>query len=65
MIEFLTRKEVANFFRVTTRTIERWINSGKLKGLKLGTSKSSRWRISREEVDKFTNSNNSEYENRK
>jgi len=43
-MEFKTRKEVAEFFRVNPRTVERWLKSGKLKGYKLGEGKTAPWR---------------------
>lgn len=32
----MTKREVADFFRVSTRTIDRWILAGKLKKIKVG-----------------------------
>ena len=52
-MEFLTRKEVAKYFRVSERTIDRWINSGGLKGYKFGTGKASSLRIPKSEIKKF------------
>ena len=52
-MEFLTKEEVAKFLRVHPRTIERWLMSGALKGYKLGTGKTSLWRIKKAEVEKF------------
>ncbi|MFH1769194.1 MAG: helix-turn-helix domain-containing protein [Parcubacteria group bacterium] len=52
-MEFKTRKEVAEFFRVDPRTVERWLKSGKLKGYKLGKGKTAPWRIDVEEINKF------------
>ena len=52
-MEFLTRKEVAKYFRVSERTIDRWIDAGSLKGYKLGSGKTSLWRIPKSEVKKF------------
>ena len=52
-MEFLTRKEVAKYFRVSERTIDRWIDAGNLKGYKLGGGKTSLWRITKSEVKKF------------
>lgn len=58
-MEFLTRKEVANFFRVNPRTIERWLRGGKLKGYKLGKGKTAPWRINKAEIKKFLAKNKS------
>ena len=52
-MEFKTRKEVAEFFRVNPRTVERWLKSGKLKGYKLGRGKTAPWRIDMAEIKKF------------
>ena len=52
-MEFLTRKEVAKYFRVSERTIDRWIDSGTLKGYKLGKGKTALWRIPKSEIKKF------------
>ena len=52
-MEFLTREEVAKYFRVHIRTVERWLRSGALKGYKLGNSKTALWRIPKSEVKKF------------
>jgi excisionase family DNA binding protein len=52
-MEFLTRTEVAEFFRVHERTVDRWIESGSLKAYKLGTGRTSILRISKKEVEKF------------
>lgn len=52
-MEFLTRKEVAKYFRVSERTIDRWIVVGNLKGYKFGTGKASTLRISKTEINNF------------
>ncbi len=52
-MEFLTRKEVAEEFRVNPRTIERWLKSRKLKGYKLGKGKTAPWRIDKKEIKRF------------
>lgn len=57
-MEFLTRSQVAEYFKVHPRTVERWLKSGNLKGYKLGKAKTSPWRIPKEEVDKFLKKNN-------
>lgn len=56
-MEFFTRSEVAQYFKVHPRTVERWLRSGNLVGYKLGNSKTSPWRIPKEEVDKFLKKN--------
>ena len=50
---FLTLEEVAKYFRVHPRTVERWLKKGDLKGYKLGGGKTSLWRIPESEVKKF------------
>ncbi|MEI7463242.1 MAG: helix-turn-helix domain-containing protein [Candidatus Taylorbacteria bacterium] len=52
-MEFLTREEVAKYFRVHIRTVERWLRNGTLKGYKLGSGKTALWRIPMGEVKKF------------
>lgn len=52
-MEFKTRKEVAELFRVDPRTVERWLKNGKLKGYKLGQGKTAPWRIEMSEIQKF------------
>ena len=52
-MEFLTRKEVAKYFRVHERTVDRWIESGLLKTYKLGEGRTALLRISKSEIKKF------------
>lgn len=52
-MEFLTRKEVAKYFKVHERTVDRWIENGSLKGYKLGKGKTSLLRIPKSEIKKF------------
>ena len=52
-MEFLTRKEVAKYFRVHERTVDRWIESGLLKSYKLGDGNASLLRIPKSEIKKF------------
>ena len=52
-MEFLTLDEVAKELRVHRRTIVRWLQSGTLKGYKLGDGKTSLLRIPKSEVKKF------------
>lgn len=52
-MKFLTRNEVAKYFRVHPRTIERWLKAGLLKGHKLGKSKTALWRITDAEIQIF------------
>ena len=50
---FLTRGEVARYFRVNARPVDRWLKNGSLKGYKLGKGKTALWRIPEDEVGKF------------
>ena len=52
-MEFLTRDEVAKFFRVHPRTVNRWLKQGNLKGYKLGTGKTALLRIPKSEIERF------------
>ncbi len=56
--KLLTIEEVAEMLRVSTRTVIRYIDSGKLKASKIGV-----WRIKQSDVDVFlektSNLNNS------
>ncbi len=52
-MEFLTRQEVAKYFRVHLRTVDRWIENGSLKSYKLGKGRTALLRISKVEVEKF------------
>ncbi len=56
-MEFLTRKEVAEYLRVHERTVDRWIENGSLKGYKLGTGKTALLRIPKTEVESFLKKN--------
>jgi excisionase family DNA binding protein len=46
---FLSIKEVAAFFRVSEKTVRRWIAAGQLVAHKLGRQ----WRISPDEIERF------------
>lgn len=56
-MEFLTRKEVAEYLRVHERTVDRWIENGNLKGYKLGTGRTALLRIPKSEVERFLKKN--------
>ncbi len=58
-MEFLTRKEVAKYFRVHERTVDRWIQNGDLKGYKLGTGTKALWRFPKSEIKRFLNKSKS------
>ena len=48
MDKLLTIKEVAEFLRVSKRSVNRYIEAGKLKASKIG-----QWRIKEGDLDKF------------
>ena len=50
--EIMTLEEVANFLRMSERTVTEWVNKGKLPGGKFGTS----WRFRRTEIENWVNS---------
>lgn len=52
-MDFVTRKEAAKFFKVSERTIDRWIKAKVLKAYKLGVGRNSSVRIKKSEVKKF------------
>ncbi len=52
-MKFHTKNEVAKYFRVHPRTVERWLKAGILKGHKLGDGKTALWRIPDTEVEIF------------
>ncbi|MEX1000310.1 MAG: helix-turn-helix domain-containing protein [Thermodesulfobacteriota bacterium] len=58
-MEFHTRKEVAKYFRVHERTVDRWVKNGDLKGYKLGTGIKAVWRFPKSEIKKFLERNKS------
>ncbi len=45
-VKFYSKKETAEMFGVHVRTIDRWIQSGKLQGARIGNA----WRISEEDI---------------
>lgn len=47
--EFYTPSEIADRLKLHYRTVHRWLNSGKLKGVKLEKD----WRIRREDFEAF------------
>ena len=49
--EIMTLEEVANFLRMSERTVTEWVNKGKLPGGKFGTS----WRFQRTEIENWVN----------
>jgi len=51
MDKLLTIKEVAKILRVSERSINRYIESGKLRAFKIG-----QWRIRQSDLDKFLKS---------
>ena len=55
MDEFYTVKELALIFKVQPRTINRMIESKRLKGIKIGcgTGRRSEWRVLKKDLDRF------------
>jgi len=49
-LEFFTPKEIAQMFKVDTKTVYRWIKSGKLKAVILSRGT---LRITKEEIDRL------------
>lgn len=49
--EIMTLEEVAEYLRISERTVKEWVNQGKLPGGKLGTS----WRFQRNEIENWVN----------
>jgi len=49
----MTMSEVAKYFRVHVRTVERWLKNKSLKGYKLGKGKTALWRIPKSELKRF------------
>jgi excisionase family DNA binding protein len=47
--EFLRPREVAESLKVSTQTIKVWINTGRLKAVKVG----HQWRIRQADLDEF------------
>jgi excisionase family DNA binding protein len=52
MAELLTVPQVADKLQVDEETIRRWLNSGKLKGVKIG---GSLWRVNESDLIEFIN----------
>ncbi len=52
MDKLLTIKEVAKFLRVSERSVNRYIEAGKLKASKIG-----QWRIKQSNLEKFLEDN--------
>lgn len=50
MESIMTLEEVAEFLRVSERTVKEWVNSGELPGGKLGSS----WRFRRADIEQWT-----------
>lgn len=48
---YYTKKEVANLFKRTPKTIKVWVNEGKLNAYKIGDKKQSRVFFNKKEVD--------------
>jgi len=55
-MELLTTKEVAEWLKVSERTIHRWIKNNGLRAYKFGADKGSTLRIAKSEVERFIES---------
>ncbi len=55
MDQLLTVKQVAELLQVSESTVVRYLQGGKLKGVKLTDGKKGKWRIQPEEIQKFLN----------
>lgn len=49
VIDFFTPAEIAERLKINERTVHRWLNAGKLNGIKL----EKHWRIRKEDFDAF------------
>jgi len=62
--KLLTIREVANYLRVSERSVLRYIEAGRLKASKVGW-----WRVMQSDLDEFlkrtSNFNNNKYENKR
>lgn len=55
-LELLTVREVKEILRVCSHTVYKYLNSGDLKGTKIGKGKSGvQWRVHREDLEAFMN----------
>ncbi len=50
-MQFMTVNEVAENLQVHPRTVKRWLNEGKLKGVLLGDR--AGWRVSKKQFEQF------------
>lgn len=55
MDKLLTIKEVAKFLRVSERSVNRYIESGRLRASKIG-----QWRIKESDLEKFLKENSND-----
>ena len=53
-LELYDIRMVAAMLKVTTRSVQNYIQSGKLKGRKIG----GRWRFSKEDIERYINGDN-------
>lgn len=51
--ELLTVREVSERLKIHQETVRRWIKSGRLKAISLGSDKAG-WRIPVSEIERFT-----------
>ena len=51
--KYYTPKEIAESLNVSNAAVTNWLNKGKIKGFRLGSSSHARWRVTAEEVYRF------------
>ncbi|CQR71759.1 Helix-turn-helix domain protein [Sporomusa ovata DSM 2662] len=52
-MELLTPKEAAQILKVEYVTVIKWLNEGEIQGFKLRNRVNSKWRIERQDLEKF------------
>lgn len=57
--QYLTIEEVTEKLAVNPKTVYRWLKSGRLKGIKLGSGRTAMWRIAENELNNFIKSHGS------
>lgn len=50
---FYTTEEVAKMLRVSMQTVQNWLRSGEIRGIKIG----KQWRIPKEEIENLKERN--------
>lgn len=55
-MNLLTPDEVAAVLKIKRRTVLRWIQQGKLPGIKLSEGPAPQWRVDSEDLDRYLES---------